>query len=75
MKITQQEYEKFLEHYAWMLLKTPDYRLGQAFLNYFPQVSRYMSRQGKEGTIAEMRLFYSNEIDQVQHIIDQWRQQ
>ena len=74
MKITQQEYEKFLEHYAWMLLKSPNYRLGQAFLNYFPEVSQYLSQQGREGTLSEMKMFYNSDNDQVQHIIDQWRQ-
>ena len=74
MKITQQEYDKFLEHYAWLLLKSPDYRLGQAFLNYFPQVGSYLIEH-EHGTLQEMKLFYETDRDQAQRIIDQWRQQ
>jgi hypothetical protein len=72
MKITQEQYQEFLKHLAWIRLQAPDYRIGQAFLNYFPEVSTYMSRQGREGSLAEMKLFYENNDLQAQKIIDNW---
>ena len=57
-KITPAEYEEFLKHLAWQRLKTPDYRFGQAFLNYFPEVSRIMVEDGDLGSQGERHLFY-----------------
>lgn len=73
LKISERDYVKFQEHYAWQLLQSPDYRLGQAFLNYFPEVSREMATQGREGTLLEMKMFYETDRDQCQQWIDQWR--
>ncbi|CAB4126034.1 hypothetical protein UFOVP181_204 [uncultured Caudovirales phage] len=42
--ITQKEFDEFVKHYSWEILKYPDYRVGQAFINYFPTVMRPMSR-------------------------------
>ena len=72
MKITPAEYAKFLEHLAWQRLKTPDYRLGQAFLNYFPQISQHLISSEQWGTLYEYNLF--NEISdlEAQKIIDEW---
>jgi hypothetical protein len=72
MKITQEQYQEFLKHLAWIRLKAPDYRLGQAFLNYFPDVSTSMAKQGKEGSLAEMKLFYEINDLAAQKIIDLW---
>lgn len=36
-KISKLAYAEFEKHYAWVLLSAPDYRLGQAFVNYFPE--------------------------------------
>ncbi len=38
--ISKSEYEEFEKHYVWVLIKAPDYRLGQAFLNYFPEINK-----------------------------------
>lgn len=57
MKIPRAEYEEFLKHLAWQRLKTPDYRFGQAFLNYFPEVSKAMREQDENGSQAEYVLF------------------
>lgn len=40
MKISKSEYEEFVKHYTWEYMKTPYYRVGQAFINYFPSVYR-----------------------------------
>ncbi len=71
-KITDAEYEEFLKHYAWLLLKNPNYRLGQAFLNYFPEISQSLVRY--KGTLEEFTLFNETDPARVQPIIDQWRQ-
>jgi hypothetical protein len=72
MKITQEQYQEFLKHLAWTRLQAPDYRIGQAFLNYFPEVSTYLSRQGKDGTLFEMKLYYETNELQAQKFIEEW---
>lgn len=57
-KITQAEYKEFLKHLSWQRLKTPDYRFGQAFLNYFPEVAKAMRESGEYGSQGEYVLFY-----------------
>ncbi len=63
---------KFQEHYAWQLLQSPDYRLGQAFLNYFPEVGRDMESED-DGALLEMKLFYETDCEEAQRVIDSWR--
>lgn len=72
-KITENEYAKFLEHYTWEKLKNPDYRIGQAFLNYFPDVSKFYISQGSEGQDEEYRLWNEWNVTRAQEIIDLWR--
>ena len=38
-KITDDQYQAFLKYYMWNLLQHPDYRLGEAFINYFTDIS------------------------------------
>jgi len=57
MKISQAQYQEFLKHLAWQRLKTPDYRFGQAFLNYFPEISRAIRESSENGSQAEYVLF------------------
>ena len=75
MKITKEQYEEFLKHLAWMRLKAPDYRFGQAFLNYFPEISKNMRRDGDNGTLDEMNLFYETNDLVAQAIISKWLDQ
>jgi hypothetical protein len=58
LKITAVEYEEFLKHLAWTRLKAPDYRFGQAFLNYFPAIRDIMERSGDHGSQGAAHLFY-----------------
>ena len=60
MKITPKQYQEFIEHLMWQRLQTPDYRMGQAFLNYFPDISTNMANS-KEGTLLEMKLYYETD--------------
>lgn len=51
MTITKKEFEKFEQHYTFMLLTTPTYRYGQAFINYFhPEVGEYLIKCSNLGT-------------------------
>jgi hypothetical protein len=45
LKISKEEYRKFEQHYIMESLRNPDYRLGQAFINYFPTVDRELDDQ------------------------------
>lgn len=75
MLISKQEYSEFQKHYAWILLKSPDYRLGQAFLNYFPQVSKHMIHDRDLGTMSEFRLYNEEDKLLAQQEIDKWLEQ
>jgi hypothetical protein len=57
-QITKEQYEEFLKHLAWTRLKAPDYRFGQAFLNYFTEIRKIMERDGDLGSQAEQHLFF-----------------
>lgn len=57
-KITKQQYEEFLRHLVWVRLRAPDYRFGQAFLNYFPKIRKIMEDDGDLGSRAEQHLYY-----------------
>jgi hypothetical protein len=72
MKITPAQYQEFQEHLVWQRLKSPDYRLGQAFLNYFPHISKALIEDEQWGTMYECNIF--NEISdlEAQKFIDQW---
>lgn len=72
MKVTQEQYQEFLKHLAWQRLKSPDYRLGQAFLNYFPHISAALIADEQWGTLYEYNIF--NEINDLraQEFINKW---
>ena len=68
IKVSQSEYKEFLKYYAWQLLQSSDYRLGQAFLNYFPKISVYLTRQGN----FETKLYYETDNRIARRLIMQW---
>jgi hypothetical protein len=72
--VTKQEYQEFLEHYTWQMLRSPDYRLGQAFLNYFPRIGTAMKNSPSPDIQRhEIMLYYMTESQDAQHIIDMYR--
>ena len=72
--VSTKEYQEFLEHYSWQLLQSPDYRLGQAFLNYFPRISMAMQQHPNEVIQQhEVTLYYTTENKEAQQIIDMYR--
>lgn len=42
IQITREEFVNFQEYYEKMSSVMPDYRVGQAFLNYFPNIDKEM---------------------------------
>ena len=56
-KISKQEFDEFVKHYHWEYLKNPDYRVGQAFLNYFPTYQRNMLEDGDHGQMESSKLW------------------
>ena len=72
MNVTKEQYQEFLKHLAWQRLQSPDYRFGQAFLNYFPQVSAALIKDERWGTLYELNIF--NEVNdlEAQKFIDEW---
>ena len=73
--ITQQQYKEFMEHYAWQLLKSPDYRLGQAFLNHFNEVDKIMHADGEEGAKDSFILYYESDNKRAMQMIQKWLDQ
>ena len=73
-KISKERYTEFEKHFAWQKLQNPDYRLGQAFLNYFPEISKIMREDGDLGSQGEQHLFYEEWDPVAQLKINQWRE-
>ena len=74
-KVSRERYQEFLEHYAWQLLKSPDYRLGQAFINFFNEVDKMMSEDGDLGKQDAVMLYYETNNLRAQQLIDKWLDQ
>ncbi len=70
--ISKQQYEEFLKDYTIEVLRNPDYRLGQAFLNYFPAVDRLMNNDGDLGAADATKLFYTINNDEARELIDRF---
>ena len=71
-KISKAKWAEFQEHYAWQLLSTPDYRLGQAFLNYFDTVDKVMNEDGDLGARDSIALYYAINNDEAMELIYRW---
>ena len=69
MKITMQEFEAFEKRYMFEVLKNPDYRLGQAFTNTFPEIVEALS-SGDIGYRQQLWLWEARSRDEVLKLID-----
>ena len=67
LKVTPERWELF-EHYHTTYLKTvPNWRLGQAFINFFyKEVNELLSEED------DQRLFYTQDPKEAQSIIDRY---
>jgi hypothetical protein len=70
--ISREEWTSFLEAYTWQLLKSPDYRLGQAFLNYYIEINRTLKNDGYLGQQLATQLYNKTDPIQARAIIGQW---
>lgn len=65
--ITQNQFDEFVKHYNWEILKNSDYRVGQAFINYFPAALRKVGRDIEVDDSA--KLFYNTSNEECWNII------
>jgi hypothetical protein len=70
MKITMQEFETFEKKFLFEVLKNPDYRIGQAFYNTFPEIALSMEDDGDIGYSQSSCLWNSNSRIEVLELID-----
>jgi hypothetical protein len=70
MKITMQEFEAFEKKFVFEVLGNPDYRLGQAFYNTFPEIALSMEDDGDLGYAQANRLWNTKDRDEVLEILD-----
>lgn len=70
MKITMKQFEDFEKQYMFEVLKNPDYRLGQAFYNTFPEIALSMEDDGDIGYSQANRLWNSKNLGEVLELID-----
>ena len=70
MKITMQEFEVFEKKFVFEVLKNPDYRLGQAFYNTFPEIAVSMEEDGDLGYAQANRLWNTKDRNEVLEILD-----
>ena len=71
-KISKKQWAEFQKHYAWQLLQSPDYRLGQGFLNYFNEVDKIMNADGDLGMRDSVQLYYEPDNDKAMKLIYRW---
>ena len=69
VKITPDDWEQFKKHYMFEFLRNADYRFGQAFLNYFTELSKYLIAAGKRGESIEQRLWNAKTQHEAMSII------
>ena len=70
MKITMQEFEEFEKQFVFEVLGNPDYRIGQAFYNTFPEIALSMEDDGDIGYSEASRLWNSKNFGEVLELID-----
>ena len=70
MKITMKQFEEFEKQYMFEVLKNPDYRIGQAFYNTFPEIALSMEDDGDIGYSEASRLWNTKERNEVLELID-----
>jgi len=70
MKITIKEFEEFEKQFFFEKINNPYYRLGQAFLNKFPEIDRLMEEDGDLGAQQARRVWECDNRKQVLELID-----
>ena len=70
MKITIKDFEEFEKQFLFEKINNPYYRLGQAFLNKFPEIDRLMEDDGDLGAQQARRLWECDNRKEVLELID-----
>ena len=65
-----QEFEEFEKKFVFEVLSNPDYRIGQAFYNSFPEIALSMEEDGDLGYSQASRLWNSKNLNEVLELID-----
>jgi len=69
VKITMKQFESFEKQFVFDVLGNPDYRLGQAFSNTFPEIVEALSG-GDIGYRQQLWLWEARSRDRVLELID-----
>ena len=67
--ISKEQYKEFEQHWIMEYMRNPDYRLGQAFLNYFPEIGKIYLDGGDHGANEEYRLWNTKDSKEANTII------
>jgi hypothetical protein len=70
MKITIEEFDLFEKEFLFQQIANPSYRLGQAFINTYPKISRSMESDGDLGYMRWHDLWECNDRTKVLKLID-----
>ena len=71
MKITMKEFEAFEQQFVFDVLANPDYRLGQAFSNTFPEIVEILS-SGDIGYRQQLWLWEARSRDRVLELVEEY---
>ena len=69
-KVTWAEIAEFEKDFTHKVLANPDYRYGQAFLNYFPWVDKSMQADGDLGFAQSVHVWDSKSREEVLDLVD-----
>ena len=70
--ISKEQYKEFEQHWIMEYMRNPDYRLGQAFLNYFTEIGKIYLDGGDHGANEEYRLWNTKDSKEANTIIQKW---
>jgi hypothetical protein len=70
--ISKEKYREFEQHWIIEFMRNPHYRLGQAFLNYFPEIGNHYLNDGDLGHNEEHRLWNTKDLKEANSIIQKW---
>jgi hypothetical protein len=64
------QFEEFEKRFVFEVLANPDYRMGQAFSNTFPEIAESMHQDGDLGYRQQMWLWEARSRERVLELID-----
>ena len=71
MKMTLAEFEELEKRYLFEVLKNPDYRIGQAFINDYRDISNSIMGD-EEGVEQDNRLWLARSRERVLELIERY---